>query len=577
MSSRQTQPGQERRPSKRARISPLDRLREPRRRGPRLSATATTSLLVHALALLLLGPVFQDCAGGDALPPGPDSLGGDASAESMKQPEELAVIDLAVEEARDEPEVPDRVKAPEEQPKEPDKPKPEPPEVEKPKPKPKPKVLKKEDGSLMIDQPKVAEESEPPPDTKVLAPQNRRVLQETQPTRRALKATLEQPELPKKPEQVEEPEDEPTPPKKPEQTPLAKAEPKGEPEKKAEPPPKPAAQTPSDAKEESAAEPSKAQKRRRAGEPGQGAASNDALPGAPVPSDPTGDKGAAGSPRAGEEAEAGDNQAGASGSGDQFDVAAAMRVDPGRYQEIFGERDAADQKRLDGRQRRILGRWQERVKATRAALENFVPNVRFGNQIAINARRSEYAGYIAAIHRKIHRLWGIGYLRHLDTRFGGGHPLSNPSLRSIIELVIDARSGQVEEANIVETSGVLEYDAEAIRVVLAVSAGGPAPSAIVSPDNKVYLHWKFHRDTRQCGTFGVSVYVLDKKGNLDQYNVEEQLDDLNEAHPAGTRAHRHSHHGHRVDPSLITGDAESPDGDKPAGASQKEGAKPASP
>ena len=37
---------------------------------------------------------------------------------------------------------------------------------------------------------------------------------------------------------------------------------------------------------------------------------------------------------------------------------------------------------------------------------------------------------------------------------------------------------------------------------------------IKSWDGKVYLDWEFHRDDRQCGTFGVYPHILtkDEKG-----------------------------------------------------------------
>src|SRR5262249_41728364 len=34
------------------------------------------------------------------------------------------------------------------------------------------------------------------------------------------------------------------------------------------------------------------------------------------------------------------------------------------------------------------------------------------------------------------------------------------------------------------------------------------PQAIKSGNGKIYLHWRFHRDDRACGTFGVDPYIL---------------------------------------------------------------------
>jgi hypothetical protein len=393
---------------------------------------------------------------------------------------------------------------------------------------------------LMIDQPKVDDPQKPPPDTKVLGPQDRRVLVEEQPQQRALKAQPDAPESKEPPPPVA------TDAQAPEAQATAaaprEASPKGNPDRPKDAPadPKPADPKPADPKPPD----SDPQAQQRKGDPGDAGAKPSPKAEQSAQADPLEEAQAEQRPTSPEDAadpQADPGQAsktGEAGDGAKVDLMAAVQMKGGAsYQEMFGARDSADLRRMTGKQRRLLGHWEQRVKAMKAALENFVPNVRYGNQIAINTRESVYAPYIAEVHRNIHLLWANGYLRHLDLNVPMGHPLSNQRLVTLMELVIDAKTGTVKEAVIVESSGVPDYDAEAVRVALDARADREAPSAIVSPDGNVYLHWHFWRDHRQCGTFGVSVYVLDKTGKVDTYQVQEELDTLEKKH--GIAPHKH--------------------------------------
>jgi hypothetical protein len=53
------------------------------------------------------------------------------------------------------------------------------------------------------------------------------------------------------------------------------------------------------------------------------------------------------------------------------------------------------------------------------------------------------------------------------------------------------------------------FDVAALDSVQRASPFGPAPSAIVSPDNRVYLHWEFHRDeVFACSTMNARPFIL---------------------------------------------------------------------
>ncbi len=195
--------------------------------------------------------------------------------------------------------------------------------------------------------------------------------------------------------------------------------------------------------------------------------------------------------------------------------------------------DPVGEVRPTRRRRRILSRHSERQRQIKASLENMISEVKPGNHTSVNANKAVYAGYIGAIHRRIHARWANEYLPMLDTRQTFDQNLSNPTLMTKLEFVIDAESGLFEAVNIVSSSGVLSFDAEAIDTAWSVGQRPNAPAAIVSPNGKVYVHWSFWRDGRQCGVFGASVFLVDKDGGrLKTRSPGEPEHD----HPPG---HRH--------------------------------------
>ncbi len=161
------------------------------------------------------------------------------------------------------------------------------------------------------------------------------------------------------------------------------------------------------------------------------------------------------------------------------------------------------------------GKFERKWQAVRAALENFVPEVKPGNQTALGTRADPFAVYIARMHRKIHKLWGFGFLPDLDLK-PDSNPMNNMKLWTMVEVVLRP-TGEVDKATIVRPSGYLPYDVAALDTVLSSGPYEPTPRAIRSADGKVYLHWRFHRDQRQCGTFGVDPFILTTppKGPVD--------------------------------------------------------------
>jgi len=141
----------------------------------------------------------------------------------------------------------------------------------------------------------------------------------------------------------------------------------------------------------------------------------------------------------------------------------------------------------------------------RAAIENFTPAVKPGAQTALNAAASPFANYIATVHRRIHRQFADRFLRNLP--MFAGSPYSDPTLMTKLEIVLN-KDGSVHRVGIARSSGLLPFDFGAFNSVLRAQPYPPAPSSILSGDGRVYFHWGFYKNQRQCGTFNAEPYIL---------------------------------------------------------------------
>ncbi len=179
------------------------------------------------------------------------------------------------------------------------------------------------------------------------------------------------------------------------------------------------------------------------------------------------------------------------------------------YERIVGKKVARLERQVGKRKMSMKrGRWARKRKAIMASLENFNSEVRPGNQTALKTRAAPFAVYIARMHRKIHELWGFGFLEDLNDK-GSGHPLNNMKLWTDIEIVVNS-DGTIHKTTIIRNSGRLEYDVAALDVIYSGAPYNAPPRKIRSPDGRVYIHWSFHRNHRQCGTFNARPYILAK-------------------------------------------------------------------
>lgn len=191
---------------------------------------------------------------------------------------------------------------------------------------------------------------------------------------------------------------------------------------------------------------------------------------------------------------------------DDFARGGRLRLTRRQYEAAFGtDAEAAEALARSQRSKR-KGKFAARQALVRSALENFIPEVKPGNQTALNTRAAPFAQFITRMHRKIHELWAFGFLNDLDGK--PSHlPLNDPNLVAKLEIVLDPQ-GHVDRVNMVRSSGLTVYDAAAIDVVYSAAPYPPPPPTILSGNGKVYIHWTFHRNEMACDTMGVDYFIL---------------------------------------------------------------------
>jgi len=143
----------------------------------------------------------------------------------------------------------------------------------------------------------------------------------------------------------------------------------------------------------------------------------------------------------------------------------------------------------------------------RSAIENYVSDVRAGNQTALNTAQVPFASYLNGMHNRIHPIFADSFLGSLDG-LPVDHPMNNQHLVTRLEIVL-TKEGRLKKMGVVRTSGITAFDIAALDAVDRAQPFGVAPKAIVSGDGNVYLHWEFHRDeVYACSTMGARPFIL---------------------------------------------------------------------
>jgi TonB family protein len=190
---------------------------------------------------------------------------------------------------------------------------------------------------------------------------------------------------------------------------------------------------------------------------------------------------------------------------------ANLQLSWSQFEQTFGHEELREQRDAYLEQTRSKSRGENREvqwKKFRAAIENFVPNVKPGNQTALNAAASPFAAYLAEVHRRIHREFAMRFIRDLPLV---GGPYNDHSLFTKLEIVIN-RDGTLHKVGIVQSSGFTPYDFGAWNAVERAAPYPEPPRKILSGDGRVYFRWGFYRNERQCGTFNAEPYILPNIG-----------------------------------------------------------------
>jgi TonB family protein len=183
----------------------------------------------------------------------------------------------------------------------------------------------------------------------------------------------------------------------------------------------------------------------------------------------------------------------------QTGVVAAVGVD-----QLRKEREADGERRLSEHR----GSWvASSFERWRSAIENYVSSVKPGNQTALNTAQVPFASYLNAMHNRIHPIFADSFLESLDG-LPASHPMNDQHLITSLEIIL-TKEGHLRKMGVVKTSGITAFDIAALDAVQRASPFGPAPSAIISPDGNVYLHWEFHRDeVYACSTMNARPFLL---------------------------------------------------------------------
>jgi len=187
-----------------------------------------------------------------------------------------------------------------------------------------------------------------------------------------------------------------------------------------------------------------------------------------------------------------------------------VNLDQGQIAAIVGVDNLRKLREADGERRKSehRGSWiASNFDRWRSAIENYVSSVRQGNQTALNTAQSPFATYLNGMHNRIHPIFAESFLESLDG-LSPTHPMNDKHLITRLEIIL-TKEGRLKKMGVVRTSGITAFDVAALDAVDRAQPFGPAPTAIVSPDGNVYLHWEFHRDEiYACSTMGARPFLL---------------------------------------------------------------------
>jgi hypothetical protein len=135
------------------------------------------------------------------------------------------------------------------------------------------------------------------------------------------------------------------------------------------------------------------------------------------------------------------------------------------------------------------------VDAWADELGRYQPMANSGRPTPLDEARAEVDGYLARVGACAERLFAGSFLPSLKG-LPAGHPLSDPTLATTVELVVDEH-GALAEKGVVSSSGVPEFDAAVIATFAGVFPLAEPSAAVLSSDGRLYVTWEVHRDPQK--------------------------------------------------------------------------------
>lgn len=176
---------------------------------------------------------------------------------------------------------------------------------------------------------------------------------------------------------------------------------------------------------------------------------------------------------------------------------------------VYGEEELERERhaRLERRRSRARGSSADAIwDQFRAAMENYIAEVRPGNQTALNAASSPFARFLHDMHVRIHGQYVEHYLAGLT--MNPDDPLNDMNMHATLEIAVNP-DGSIYRVGVLETSGQTLFDLGAFTAVWRAQPFPHPPSIILSGDGHAWLHWRFDRGPRQCGTWNAEPFLLD--------------------------------------------------------------------
>jgi hypothetical protein len=188
-----------------------------------------------------------------------------------------------------------------------------------------------------------------------------------------------------------------------------------------------------------------------------------------------------------------------------------LNLSPSTALAVVGKEQLARERSRDAERRKSehRGSWTDTsLERYRSSIENYVAQVKPGNQTALNAAHAPFASYLNAIHNRLHPVFADRFLSSLS-RLPSDHPMNNMEMTTNLEIVLHPQDGRIVRMGITKHSGVTAFDIGALDSVKRAAPFGTAPPSIVSPDGKVYFHWEFHRLPQYaCSTYFARPYII---------------------------------------------------------------------